>query len=39
MRFILTRFRKTKFQIDVQKCLFNIIKIKYFNLIIIIKNV
>ena len=28
-----------KFQIDVQKCLFDIIKIKYFDLIIIIKNV
>ena len=39
IRFILTRFREIKFQIDVQKSLFKIIEIKYLNLIIIIKNV
>ena len=39
IRFNLTRFRETKLQIDVQKYLFIIIKIKYFDLIIIIKDV
>ena len=39
MRLILTRLRKIKIQIDMQKCLFDIIKIKYFDLIIIIKDI
>ena len=38
IRLILIRFRKIKFQIDMQKCLFEIIKIKYLDLIIIIKK-
>ena len=39
MRFILTRFRDTKFYIDIQKCLLDIIKIEYFNLIVVIKDI
>lgn len=39
MRVILIRFREIEFQINVQKCLFNVIKIQYLNLIIVIKKI
>ena len=39
VRLILQRLKNINFQINIQKCLFEIIEIKYFNLIIIINEI